>query len=381
MSWWRATLAAGPALALLGACSSTEELLEGKKVEYKSAGKLPPLDIPPDLSTVQQDNRYVVPETGKSAATLSTYQAERAQQRSAGTGAVLPAVEGVRVERNGNQRWLVLSDPPEKIWPLVKEFWQENGLLVILELPEAGVLETDWAASRAKVDGGLVRNALGWLIDLTNSTSERDKYRTRLERTPTGGTEVYISHRGMIEVFATAPTEQSVTNTVWQPRPADPELEAEFLRRLMVRLGAPADKAKAMVAAAAPPQRAVLTKGLDGQELLEVFEPFDRAWRRVGLALDRVGFTVEDRDRQKGEYFVRYADPQAELDRKSSEKGMFSWMAFWRSDEPKVKPAQYRVAVSAQTDNSRVQVLDKNGAAEASATSRRILSLLHEQLK
>jgi len=263
----------------------------------------------------------------------------------------------------------------------VKEFWQENGLLVSLELPEAGVLETDWAASRAKVGGGVVRNALGWLIDLTNSTSERDKYRTRLERTPTGGTEVYISHRGMIEVFATAPTEQTVTNTVWQPRPADPELEAEFLRRLMVRLGAPADKAKAMVAAAAPPQRAVLTKGLDGQELLEVFEPFDRAWRRVGLALDRVGFTVEDRDRQKGEYFVRYADPQAELDRKSSEKGMFSWMAFWRSDEPKVKPEQYRVAVSAQSDNSRVQVLDKNGAAEASATSRRILSLLHEQMK
>jgi outer membrane protein assembly factor BamC len=285
------------------------------------------------------------------------------------------------VERNGNQRWLVVSDPPEKIWPLVKEFWQENGLLVNLELPEAGVLETDWAASRAKVEAGVLRNTLGWLIDLTNSTSERDKYRTRLERTPTGGTEVYISHRGMIEVFATAPTEQTVTNTVWQPRPADPELEAEFLRRLMVRLGTPADKAKAMVAAAAPPQRAVLTKGLDGQELLEVFEPFDRAWRRVGLALDRVGFTVEDRDRQKGEYFVRYADPEAELDRKNSEKGMFSWMAFWRSDGPKVKPEQYRVAVSAQSDNSRVQVLDKNGAAEASATSRRILSLLHEQLK
>jgi outer membrane protein assembly factor BamC len=137
-----------------------------------------------------------------------------------------------------------------------------------------------------------------------------------------------------------------------------------------------------MVASAAPPQRAALKKGLDGNELLEVFEPFDRAWRRVGLALDRVGFTVEDRDRQKGVYFVRYADPEADMERK---KGAFSWLAFWRSDEPKVKAEQYRVAVSAQSDNSRdnsrVQVLDKNGAADSSPTSRRILTLLHEQLK
>jgi outer membrane protein assembly factor BamC len=169
--------------------------------------------------------------------------------------------------------------------------------------------------------------------------------------------------------------------TMWQPRPADPELEAEFLRRLMVRLGTPDEKAKAMLATAAPSQRAALKKGLDGQELLEVFEPFDRAWRRVGLALDRVGFTVEDRDRQKGVFFVRYADPEAEMARKSRDKSMFSWLAFWRSDEPKVKAAQYRVAVSAESDNSRIQVLDQNGAAESSATSRRILTLLHEQLK
>jgi outer membrane protein assembly factor BamC len=172
---------------------------------------------------------------------------------------------------------------------------------------------------------------------------------------------------------------------MWQPRPADPELEAEFLRRLMVRLDTPEEKAKAMLAAAPPPQRAALKKGLDGQELLEVFEPFDRAWRRIGLALDRVGFTVEDRDRQKGVFFVRYADPDAEMERKKREKSAFSWLAFWRSDEPKVKAEQYRVAVSAQSDNSgdnsRVQVQDKNGSAESSVTSRRILTLLHEQLK
>ena len=373
-------LLAVAALALLCACSSMGEFLEGNKVDYKSAGKLPPLDIPPDLTAPARDNRYAVPDGGKAATTLSGYQAERAQTRP-GAGAVLPAAEGVRVERDGNQRWLVVNAPPEKLWPLVKEFWQESGFLLRQEMPEAGIMETEWAENRALIPQSWLRRALGGLIEQAHSTPERDKYRTRLERTPTGGTEVYISHRGMMEVYVSEERAQ----TMWQPRPADPELEAEFLRRLMVRLDTPEEKAKAMLAAAAPPQRAALNKGLDGQELLEVFEPFDRAWRRIGLALDRVGFTVEDRDRQKGVFFVRYADPDAEMERKGREKSMFSWLAFWRSDEPKVKAERYRVAVSAKSDNSgdnsRVQVQDSNGAAESSATSHRILTLLHEQLK
>jgi len=362
------------ALALLGACSSN--LLESK-IDYKSAGKLPPLDVPPDLTAPSRDNRYQLPEGGRGTATLSTYQAGRAQQPKTGSTSLLPAIDGMRIVRAGSQRWLVVQDAPEKVWPQVKEFWQENGFLVSLELPEAGVLETDWAENRAKIPKDLVRRTLGFFIDSVYSTDERDKYRTRLERAPDGGTEIYISHRGMQEVYIT----EERTQTRWQPRPADPELEIEFLRRLMVWLGAPEEKAKALVAGTQPPsQLANLKKGPDGAELLEVLEPFDRAWRRVGLALDRVGFTVEDRDRQKGVYFVRYADPEASLARKK-EEGLLSRLAFWRDDGPKVKPEQYRVAVTPAAEASRVQVLDKNGVAEISPTSNRILTLLLEQLK
>lgn len=362
------------ALALLGACSSN--LLESK-IDYKSAGKLPPLDVPPDLTAPSRDNRYQLPEGGRGTTTLSGYQAGRTQQPKAGSGSLLPAIDGMRVERAGSQRWLLVQQPPEKVWPQVKEFWQENGFLIALELPEAGVVETDWAENRAKIPKDLVRRTLGFLIDGLYSTAERDKYRTRLERAPEGGTEIFVSHRGVQEVFVN----EDRTQTMWQPRPADPELEIEFLRRLMVRLGAPEEAAKALVAGAQPaPQRAALKKGLDGFELLEVFEPFDRAWRRVGLALDRVGFTVEDRDRQKGVFFVRYADPEAGLARKKDE-GLLSRLAFWRDDGPKVKPEQYRVAVTPAAQASRVQVLDKNGDAEGSPTANRILALLHEQLK
>jgi outer membrane protein assembly factor BamC len=368
------------ALALAGGCSSLG-ISEAGKADYKSATTLPPLDVPPDLSAPARDGRYALPEGAKTATTLSGYQAGRAMQAAPGTSAVVPAAQGVRVERDGNTRWLVVEEPPEKLWPVVREFWLENGFVLRLEQAELGIMETDWAENRAAINQSWLANAMGGLLRSAHGTDERDRYRTRLERTPTGGTEVYISHRGMTEVYTENERVQGPISVAWQARPADPELEAEFLRRLLVRLGTPGERAKSMVAAAQPPQRAALKKGLDGNELLEVFEPFDRAWRRVGLALDRVGFTVEDRDRQKGVYFVRYADPEADMARKGAEKSWFSWLAFWRTDEPKVKAEQYRVAVVGETDTSRVQVLDKNGAAESSPTSRRILTLLHEQLK
>ena len=356
-------------------------------IDYKKARTLPPLEVPPDLTSPARDNRYSVPENARSTATLSGYQAERREQpaRATGTPVVLPEIERMRIERAGSQRWLVVQEPPEKLGPLIKEVWQESGFLVKMENPEAGVMETDWAETRAQVNDGALRSLLGKLLGQFHSTSERDKYRTRLDRAPDGqGTEIYISHRGMEELYTTRePTSSTPGQTAWQPRPSDPELEAEFLRRLMVRLGAKHERAKELAATAPPQQRADIVKSNDGTERLQVHEPFDRAWRRVGLALDRVGFTVEDRDRQKGLYFVRYADPEAEMVEKDKEKdkGLLDTISGWFSSDSKVKAAQYRVQVTQDPNGSQVHVLNKEGVAERSKTAQRILALLHEQLK
>ena len=371
--------------AALSACTISGDILEGKKIDYKSAGQLPTLEIPPDLTKPSADNRYTVPDTGKSTATASSYEAGRAQSSRTGTvqAGVLPTVEKMRIERAGSQRWLVVNDTPEKIWPLVRDFWQENGFLIAVSLPEAGVMETDWAENRAKLPQDVIRGFLGKVLDTIYSTAERDKFRTRLERTE-DGTEVYISHRGMVEVLQNnVRTNQNDGTTVWQPRPADPDLEAEFLRRLMVRLGAQEDKAKQYVATAAQaPARAAIQQGIGGFETLEVFEPFDRTWRRVGLALDRVGFTVEDRDRQKGQYFVRYADTDAsDMKRKDAEKGWLSKLAFWKSDDPMATAEQYRVHIRQFAGKCVVQVLTKEGAQANTQSTRRIVALLYEQLK
>ena len=368
------------AVVALGGCSTAQELLEGtgKKVDYKSAGQIPSLEIPPDLTVPTRDNRYVVPEV-RSATTLSSYQADRKAQPAPGSTGILPAVEAMHIERSGTQRWLVVNDSPEKLWPLVKEFWQENGFLIENENPETGLMETDWAENRAKIPQDFLRNMIGKFTDQLFSTAERDKFRTRLERgTDAKSTEVYLSHRGMMEIYTT----EARSETKWQPRPPDPDLEAEFLRRLMVRLGAKEENAKQILAVTQETQRAAMTKQSDGSERLDVLEPFDRAWRRVGLALDRVGFTVEDRNRQKGLYFVRYADPERDMAKIDGEKpGLLSKLAFWKNDSSKVTAEQYRVLVSQGGDKSQVQVLGKDGGVDRSQTARRILALLHDQLK
>lgn len=359
-------------------CSSWN-ILESKKIDYKSSGKLPPLEIPPDLSAINPDDRYTVPDINpQGSATFSAYNQDRAGKPAAGRPNLLPGQDNARIERAGSERWLVVNAAPEKVWPLVKEFWQELGFIINIEKPEAGILETDWAENRAKIPQDPIRNVLSKVIDSLYSTAERDKFRTRLEAGKEAGTtEIYISHRGMYEVLEGG---DGGKRTIWEPRPADPGLEAEMLRRLMVRFGVEEARAASLLAAKPGVEQAKLNRATDGQTSLSLFEPFDRAWRRVGLALDRVGFTVEDRDRSSGLYYVRYVDP--ETDTKKETPGFLSKLLFWRSDKaPASSQQQYRIKVSEVNNASQVMVLDKSGSAEKSNTGNKILGLLYEQLK
>jgi outer membrane protein assembly factor BamC len=364
---------------LLAGCGAGK-LFESKKVDYKSAGTVPALEIPPDLTTPAQDDATALPGGSE---TFSRYIRQRSGLAGAASDPViLPNIDKMKIERSGNQRWLVVPGNAQKIWPMVKAFWQENGFIINIDQPETGVMETDWAEDRSKIPQDFLRSAIGAVFDDAYSTAERDKFRTRLEPgTEADTTEIYISHRGMYETYITEGKDQ----TRWQPRPADPELEASMLRKLMVKLGADETVAKNAVVAEPKLDRAKIAKTADGNNALEIAESFDRAWRRVGLALDRVGFTVEDRDRSQGLYFVRYIDPGLDSKAKPDEESWTSKLAFWRSKEEKAKvqdQSRYRVQVKAVGDASQVQVLTAEGGVDnKSDTSKKILNILQEQLK
>jgi outer membrane protein assembly factor BamC len=370
-------------LAGTAGCSSVSSMLEPEKIDYKSASAAKPkskLDVPPDLTQLKTDNRYSVPDTGRGTATASTYNEQRGIVNTTvavdSNVAVAPGKSAdIRIERAGSQRWLVVGQTPEVLWPRIKDFWQESGFLLALDLPESGIMETDWSENRAKIPQDFIRETIGKVFDGLYSTGERDKFRTRLERNPDGSTEIFISHRGAIEVL----TGQMKEKAMWTARPSDPELEAEFIGRMMSRLGTDAKLAKAAVAAAKPNQLRARVVKEGATAFVAVDEPFDRAWRRVGLSLDRVGFTVEDRDRNRGLYFVRYVDQVDDAGNKVSEPGFFS--KWFSSKDDKKSAKRYRVFIKSIGETSQVSVLDELGGPTSSTVADRILSILNEQLK
>ncbi len=372
------TLLAAAVLAALAGCSTVENFLAGDKVDYKSQSvKTAPLEIPPDLTQLQRDGRFAASGGSVSASTYQAGNAAAVSTTGAAVATVAPAAVGeIRVMREGNQRWLIVPMPAEQLWPQLREFWTERGFNLVIDNAQAGVMETDWAENRAKLPQDFVRRTIGRVLDSLYDTGERDRYRTRVERNG-GQTEVYISHRGMVEEYA---GEARNETTVWTPRPSDPGLEAEFLTRLMVKLGSKEPAAKEAVAkAAVTPAAAARARAVVGQPALQVDEGFDRAWRRVGLALDRGGFTVEDRDRAGGLYFVRYVDPKKAAT--NADPGFFAKLFSFGKADAAAAPVRYRIAVKGEGERTSVTVQNTQGQPENSDVGQRIVALLVDDLK
>ena len=389
--WRRGWCVAAAALtvAWIAGCSNVQL---NDKIDYGSVPPPKPLDVPPELSQLPKDDRYQVPSASAAAAAKAAQPAGSAATPGAGAAAapaaIVPAVDSAKFERDGSQRWLAVDQPPDKVLEQVREMFKAAGLAIERDDPTLGIVETVWAENHAKLPLDILRRTIGKALDFAYSTSELDKYRVRVERTSDNTSEVFLSHRGMAEVY----TNQQHDQTIWQVRPSDPELEAEMLRRLQLRFLPPTVVAAATPAApvaAAPavadakpapqPQNARLIKGAtaaDSKVLID--EPFDRAWRRVGLALDRGGFTVEDRDRTKGLYYVRYLDPEYEA--KMRDKQGFFTRVFGR--DAKIDAQQFRIVVAANGGTGTdVTVQDKDGQPEASATGGKILAQITEQLR
>ena len=358
----------------LSACSSFSSMTASDKVDYKKQGEVrgPNLALPPDLITAQADRRYIVQD---GTATMSEYS-QAVKKSSQMRTNVLTGIPGMKIERDGDKRWLVVDKSAATLYPQIKDFWQENGFLLLIDSPSTGIMETDWAENRTKIPQDIIRRTLGRVLDSLYDSGERDKFRTRLEVQKPEVTEIYISHKGAIEV----PLKDTNTtiSTSWTIRPSDPELEAIFLTRLMERLGMTQEQAKAQIAGATVVSKTPRAKLIeDGPATrIEMSQSFDRAWRDVGLALDRSNFTVDDRDRSKGIYFVRYVNPK-EL---GDSRGWFG-RNFGKSNDADKKAKVYRVVVQARGENQIVVLVqDADGKPENTATGNQLLTTLDRQL-
>ena len=375
------TLALLGTTALLAACTTTGDgLFSGEKVNYRSAAiKAQPLEVPPDLTQLARESRYQ-PQGGviSAAAAGAVPSAQAASAAGAAPVVALNSLADMRVQRDGNRRWLLVQQTPEQLWPRLKTFWQERGFTLVEENAATGVMETNFSENRARLPNDVVRNTIGRLLGNLYDTGERDSYRTRLERTA-AGTEIYISHRGVEEVKV---SDARDSGTTWRARDSEPELEAELLSRLMVTLGAASAPARAAVVSAAPAatgqpgspaSQAVVAPQATS---LTLAEPFDRAWRRLGVALDRSAFTVEDRDRSAGIYYVRYVDPKSA----GKEEPGF-WSRLFGNDKNPLAALRYRVVVKSAAGQSEITVQNSAGNPETGNNAKAIIGRLAQELR
>ncbi len=369
-------------LTILTNCSVIGQLggTGDERVDYKKSSTIPTLELPPNVTLTTSD-QFVIPDTAAPTAESATFSGYTQQKRAtqgnqtvAATEAVLPKAKNIEIKRNGTARWLEIKNTSATAtWTKLRQFWAEEGFKLTTEDQKVGIMETEWKENRADIPQDALRRLLGGVADSLYSASTRDRYRTRLERLTDSTLEVYISHRGAEEVT-------KGDHFAWQPRPVNPELEAEILTRLMVFLGVEKTQAKTVVAAtqkpATRPARAELRIVADKAPSLQVRQALDKTWQLVGLALDRVGFVVEDRDVSKGVYFVRYIDPE----REGRKSGNFFTRLFSGSEDENSE-GEFLIQLRPVQKETQVIVLNKRGAVESSRTAEKILTLLYEQLK
>jgi outer membrane protein assembly factor BamC len=367
---------------ILTGCSSSGGFFSDSEREYRAQRvTVDDLEVPPDLTHTAIKDEMVVPGAGSASYAAYSMREKGETTASAGDGKVLPEFDNITYHRDGDQRWLVIKGDPQQIWPKVVEFWRKNGLLLVEQDPATGVMQTDWLESRADIKQGAITEFFRKNVGGLYASATRDQFRVRLEpgQAP-NTTELYLTHRGMEEKLVENVSGDADT-TYWTPRPNDPGVEAAMLRKLMVYLGVSQAQAETLLTqkeqTAAPRSKLKIDKQ---RSELTIGEGFARAWRLTGVALDRIGFAVEDRDRSAGIYYVRYNRLTGDKEKKG---GFFSKLAFWRDDETKVDDkVQYQVRLSEDdVDETRVVVRNQAGEADNSKTAQRILSLIHEQIR
>jgi len=363
------TLAAAFALSLITGCSVVDRLFPDRTQDYKKAKANSELDVPPDLKPTQANE-----DLPEGTAKLSDYSG--AENASTQDNAAAAAPVNVQFRRDRDRTWLEVEGDPDKVWARAHDFWPENGFLLVRDDAKLGVLETDWKEAPLNAPQGAVRSIINRVWDTVHSAPIRNKFRMRMEQSGTPGTvDLYITEQGIEQSMVG--NAEDIQTSQWEPRASDPELEAEMARRMMVYLGMSSEQAQQAVQNAKPQaQQAELLKESKTKAELQVHQDFANSWRSVGIALDRVGFAVEDRNRSAGLYYVKYTDLAAS----ENKKGMLSKLAFWSKDDS-TTAKEHQIKLEDQGTDTRVTVLDANGKPEYTETAVRILTMLQEQLK
>lgn len=348
------------------------------KLDYQSTtNQVISLEVPPDLRDPRQGELYSLPAGVKANPDALKTDPAKVTRSSK----VLNPVKNVQMERAGNQRWLHVEGKDKvEMWALVRSFWQESGFNIENEEPKAGLLETEWAENRAKLPNQGVRKLFEKVgLGGVYTTGERDKFHVRMEASKQGGYDIFFSHKGLEEVYDS----KTKDTTKWQPRPNDPNLEAAFLSRFMQYLGADEQTATQQVAATSDQKKGTEFAKLESNHVL-VYGNLTRNVNRVGLALDRVGLTVQNFVDERNMFVVRPVPSESETLKAANQKT--GWLDKWRgkSQTETAQPeeaAQMFVALEDVSGGQRIYLLDQFGKAYQGKDVGKLLNQLYLELR
>lgn len=326
-------------LATVTGCNSLpalDQVVPDNTQKYRKAETMPPLDVPPDLSTSRINDDIA----GKSNSSATYSEFEEAANNPLATKYNITPETKPTLSGEGDKRHLIVQGDREQTWQRLLDFWSEKGVEVSRKDIRIGLMDT------ATVDG------------------EDYAYRVRMERGDSSKQQhIYVGAAG----FDTNATKDEA-----------------MLRQLADYLGVLQQEQQAKVEAqkqSQPQQQTVnvmLIDDIGGQQALMVEQDFSDVWGRVGRVLDSKGFSVEDRDRSRGHYYVHYIDPFNEAEKE--EGGLLSSLAFWRDDDEKSPGEYYYIKLISDAEKTKIIILDSEEVRTSSPTAKRLLGLMQEQL-
>lgn len=318
-----------------GAFSGLDQVVPDNSKKYRKAETMPPLDVPPDLSSERINDEIAGNQKG--SATYSEFE-EAATNPLASKYNIAPEVKP-SLSGEGDKRHLVIPGERDVTWQRLLDFWSDKGVEIKRKDLRIGLMDTEVG-------------------------SDNYAYRLRMERGDTSKiAEVYVGAAGMEE---NAQKNEAMLRQI-----------AEYLGGLYQQ-----DKAEKKEVEQSQPQVetvsvVLLNEDNDHQALL-ISQDFPDVWQRTGRILDSKGFAIEEQDRSRGLYFVHYLDPFNEVEK--DEEGIFSKLAFWKDDEEKAPDEYYYIKLISDAEKTKMIILDAEETRTSSDTAKRLLGLMQEQL-
>ena len=283
-------------VAQLGGCGylfGDRGVFRDKSEDYKRAPELPVISLPEGKETTALQEIYPIPPTGSTVIAPGDFEVPRPTPLVAGA-----QDETVRIQRLGDENWVLVEEAPGQVWPQVRNFLSSAGINVMRLDARAGLMDTDWLSFE--------------------ESSIPSRFRMRIEQGVQRGTsELHVLQQN-----------QAGDITEWPAQSDNLDQEQEMLRSLAQYIADSVGNAPVSMVAEQQINasgRISLQQDSAGESYIQLTLPYDRAWASLGLALEKSQFEISDRDRSKGTYYLKFLGPEGEED-----SGWFDWL--WSSD-------------------------------------------------